>query len=86
MLKSLSISSQLVLALSFSFANLSFSRQSILIHIPIDREILRLFQFASQHPSQRAEQIRVLSEFKFKSSFRNKRTYSRRIRLALGIR
>ena len=48
----------------------------------IDRRwILRRFS----PPSQWAEQIRVLSQFTFKLSFRSKRTYSRRIRLALGI-
>ena len=152
---------------SFSFANLSFSSPVDFNSLPIDREILRLFQFASQHhkrkesvkhccfqcprqsaqltlhlpsqpqspfrykkcqcffswllnwklpltciefvlhvffyskeskidgrwvlllfspPSQWVEQIRVLSEFKFKLSFPSKCTYSRRIRLALGIR
>ena len=146
----------------FSLLIFFFPRQWILIQIPIDREILRLFQFASRHhkrwntvalsvhvnllnwhfiywvslnvnfgtrnvsfsfpgswirsclwpvwnlsftffllqgkidrrwvllrfspPSQWAEQIRVLSQFRFKLSFRSKRTYSRPIRLALGIR
>ena len=36
--------------------------------------------------SQWREQIRALSEFRFKLSLRSKRTYSRRIRFALGIR
>ena len=36
-------------------------------------------------PSQWTEQIRVLSELTFKLAFRNKRTYSRWIRLAFGI-
>ena len=33
----------------------------------------------------RTLQIRVLSEFNFKLAFRNKRTYSRWIRLVFGI-
>ena len=45
------------------------------------RWVLPLFS-----PPQWEEQVRVLSEFKFKLSFRSKRIYSRRIRLALSIR
>ena len=44
------------------------------------RWVLLLFS-----PPQWEEQVPVLSEFKFKLSFRSKRTYSRRIRLASGI-